>query len=172
MAIVGFYAALGPTTLKHSLHVVNSALSGTVVAELFVVAALVIVATRHLTARATMMIGLMTIPIGVVLLVVAQRYGSLTLMLLSASFCGLSAALAYRGGLAVAGTPTPPERRAEVASSYFVCCFIGNALPIIGVAALTKFNGADVASLVFAGVLSIISVAALVAARFALSARS
>jgi len=172
MAIVGFYAALGPTTLKHSLHVVNSALSGAVVAELFVVAALVIVATRHLTARATMMIGLMTIPIGVVLLVVAQRYGSLTIMLLSASFCGLSAALAYRGGLAVAGTLTPPERRAEVASSYFVCCFIGNALPIIGVAALTKFNGADVASLVFAGVLSIISVAALVAARFALSARS
>jgi MFS family permease len=110
------------------------------------------------------MIGLMTIPMGVALLVAAQRVGSLALMLLSSTVCGLSAALGYRGGLAVVNTLAPPERRAEVASTYFVCCFLGNALPIIGVAALSQTLGTKVASMIFAGVLSIISIGALAVA--------
>ena len=164
MSMVGFYAALGPTTLHDALHLTNRALSATVVSELFVIAALSIVATRSLPARTTMMIGLVTIPIGVALLVAAQRVSSLALMLLSSTVCGLSAALGYRGGLAVVNTLAPPERRAEVASTYFVCCFLGNALPIIGVAALSQTLGTKVASTIFAGVLSIISIGALAVA--------
>jgi MFS family permease len=164
MAMVGFFAALGPTTLHDALHVTNRAVSGMVVSELFIAAAVVIIMTRSLQPRTTMMIGLVTIPFGVALLVAAQQSGSLPLMLLSAGVCGASSALGYRGGLAVVNALTPAERRAEVASTYFVCCFLGNALPIIGVAALSKIAGANLASVVFAGVLSLIGIGALAAA--------
>jgi Na+/melibiose symporter-like transporter len=58
----------------------------------------------------------------------------------------------------------PPERRAETASTYFVCCFLGNALPIVGVTALAQVLGAERASMIFAGVLSAIGLCALLAA--------
>jgi MFS family permease len=165
MALVGFYAALGPSTLQQALHVSNRAVSGAVVAELFIVAVLVIIATRNMPARTSLQLGLLSMPVGVALLVVAQRSGSMPLMLLSSAVCGFSAALGYRSGLAVASGLAPEERRAEVASTYFVCCFLGNALPIIGVTALTQRVDASGASLVFAIVLSVIGITALVAIR-------
>jgi MFS family permease len=165
MALVGFFAALGPTTMEHALHISNRALSGIIVAELFVVAALAIFATANTQPRTTMMIGHIAIPAGVALLVCAQRLGSLWLMVASAAVCGFSSALGYRGGLAVVNTLTPPERRAETVSTYFVCCFLGNALPIVGVTALTQMQDAERASETFAIVLSAIGLCALGAAR-------
>jgi hypothetical protein len=51
-----------------------------------------------------------------------------------------------------------------VASAYFVCCFSGNALPIIGVGALTLAASAHLADLAFAVLVSLIAAAAWVAA--------
>jgi MFS family permease len=164
MAIVGFYAALGPSTIQQSLNITNRAESGVIVAEAFIVAMLAILATRNMKPRTTMMIGHAGIPMGVVLLVAAQRYGSMSFMLLSASICGAASALGYRGGLAAVNALAPPEQRAEVASTYFVCCFLGNALPIIGVTALSQTVGSKSASLIFAVVLSLIGIGALLLA--------
>jgi MFS family permease len=165
MALVGFYAALGPSTIQQSLHVTNHAESGAVVAVLFIVAAVVIIATRRAPANTTLQLGLLSMPVGVALLVAAQRLGSMPLMLLSATACGISSALGYRAGLAVASSLAPENRRAEVASTYFVCCFLGNALPIIGVAALAQVSNPSIASLVFAIVLSAIGLGAFAVAR-------
>jgi MFS family permease len=165
MSLVGFYAALGPSMIRESLHVSNHAWSAAIVAELFVVAAIVIFATRNAPARATLQLGLFSMPLGVALLVAAQRTNSMALMLASSAVCGLSGALGYRSGLAVANGLAPAARRAEVASTYFVCCFLGNALPIIGVTALAQFIGLDAASLVFAVIVSLLGFAALAAMR-------
>jgi hypothetical protein len=147
------------------LHVTNHAESGAVVAVLFIVAAVVIIATRRAPANTTLQLGLLSMPVGVALLVAAQRLGSMPLMLLSATACGISSALGYRAGLAVASSLAPENRRAEVASTYFVCCFLGNALPIIGVAALAQVSNPSIASLVFAIVLSAIGLGAFAVAR-------
>jgi MFS family permease len=163
MAVVGFYAALGPTTIRQDLHVTNRAVSSLMVAELFVVAAALIVATQGLKARAAMLAGLAATPVGMALLVLAQRLGSTPLLLLGTAVCAVTGALGYRGGLAVANELAPAERRAEIASAYFVCCFLGNALPIIGVGALTQAVDAHFADLVFAGLLSAIAAGAALA---------
>jgi len=161
MALVGFFAALGPTTMEHALHVTNRAVSGIVVAVLFIVAAFAIHVTSNTKPRTTMMLGHIAIPVGVALLICAQRFESLWLMVASASVCGISSALGYRGGLAVVNALADADRRAEIASTYFVCCFLGNALPIVGVTALTQTLGAEQASEVFAIVLSAIGLCAL-----------
>jgi MFS family permease len=164
MAVVGFYAALGPTIIRHDLGIANHVVSSAIVAELFIAAAVLIFATRQWPARKTMLTGLAATPVGMALLIVAQRTGSLPILLVGTAVCGVVGALGYRGGLAVANGLAPPERRAEVASAYFVCCFSGNALPIIGVGALTLAASAHLADLAFAVLVSLIAAAAWVAA--------
>jgi MFS family permease len=163
MAVVGFYAALGPTIIRRDLHIDNRAIASLIVAELFVVAAALILATRDLAPRKTMLIGLAAAPVGMGLLVGAQRLGSMPLLLIGTAICGVVGALGYRGGLAVANSLAPPERRAEIASAFFVCCFCGNALPIIGVGALAQLIPAQTADLVFALVVSAVAGLAAVA---------
>ena len=163
MALVGFYAALGPSMIREALHLTNRALSGAAVAELFVVAALAILASRRLAARRAMLAGLGLVPVGLALLVAAQRLGSMPVLLLATTVCGVAAALGYRGSLQVVNELAPADRKAEVVSTYFLCGFMGNALPVIGVGVLSQAAGARMADMTFAGVVSAIAVLALVA---------
>jgi MFS family permease len=163
MAVVGFYAALGPTIIRRDLHIDNHAVAGLIIAELFVVAAVLILATRDLAPRKTMLVGLAATPVGMALLVAAQRLGSMPLLLVGTVACGVVGALGYRGGLAVANSLAPAEQRAEIASAFFVCCFCGNALPIIGVGALSAVASPQLADLIFAMVVSAIAAIAAMA---------
>jgi len=163
MAVVGFYAALGPTIIRRDLHVTNHVVAAIIIAELFLIGAALILATRDLPARKTMLIGLTATPIGMALLVASQQLGSMPLLLLGTGACGVVGALGYRGGLAVANGLAPPERRAEVVSAFFVCCFCGNALPIIGVGALTLVVPPQTADLAFAVLVTAISAIAAIA---------
>jgi hypothetical protein len=61
----------------------------------------------------------------------------------------------------------PAHKRAAVVSScvvssYFVCCFIGNALPVIGVGVLSSFTSATVADIAFACMIAAFAVVALI----------
>ncbi len=69
--------------------------------------------------------------------------------------------LGYRGSLQIVNEIAPDERRAEVVSSYLVACFVGNALPVIGIGVLTALTGRLTASIAFAGVVAALAVAAL-----------
>ncbi|MBW8812039.1 MAG: MFS transporter [Caulobacterales bacterium] len=162
MALVGFFAALGPTTIADDLHIANRALAGLTVSELLVTAALTILATRTARPRPAMLTGLCLTPLGLALLVAGQRLGSLPVFLAGTTVCGVAAALGYRGGMEVTNRLAPPARRAEMVSAYFICGFLGNALPIIGCGALAQSLGAKTADAIFAGVVSAIALAALV----------
>nr|NUR37857.1 MFS transporter [Sphingomonas sp.] len=163
MAVVGFYAALGPTTIRNDIGIADRALISVIVAELFIVAAGLIVASQRWPARKAMLTGLAATPFGMALLVTAQRTASLITLLAGTAICGAVGALGYRGGLAVANALAPLERRAEVASAFFICCFCGNAVPIIGVGALAQMYGPRLADLVFAIVITVIALGAAVA---------
>jgi MFS family permease len=164
MAVVGYYAALGPTMLRDTVKLTNQALSGLVVAELFSVAAAAILITRRIEPRRVLLWGLGATPIALAALVVAQASSSLPLMLLGTTLSGVASALSYRGGLGAVNALAPPDRRAEIASAYFICCFMGNALPNVGVGALSQSMSAADADRIFALGLSLIAFAALAAA--------
>jgi hypothetical protein len=164
MAVVGFYAALGPSTIRRDIGIANSAVISLIIAELFIVAAGIIVASQGWPPRRAMLTGLAATPLGMALLITAQRTASLPALLAGTAVCGVVGALGYRGGLAVANGLAPPERRAEVASAFFICCFCGNAVPIIGVGALTHVRGSRFADLIFAIVVTAIALGAAIAA--------
>jgi len=160
-ALVGFYAALIPSILAGRLAIANRAVSGAVVCELFVVATLAMLATRRVGSRAAMTGGLVLLLAALLLLVLAQWFASLPLLLVATAGAGLSAALGYRGSLEIINEIAPAERRAEVVSAYYICSFIGNSLPVIGVGVVTVLAGAMAASIAFAATIAVFAIVAL-----------
>lgn len=161
MALVGFYAALAPSILAQQLHVTNHAVAGALFFELAVVAAISIVALMHLQSSRAMLAALALLIPGVVLVVAAQILASIALMVAATACCGVAAALGYRGGLQVVNEIAPPQRRAEVVSSFFICCFVGNALPVIGIGIVSTYASPITASLAFAGMIVAFALVAL-----------
>ncbi|MEZ2330443.1 MFS transporter [Mesorhizobium sp. RCC_202] len=161
MALVGFYAALAPSILAQQLHVTNHAEAGGLFFELSIVAAITIVVTTWLSSRSTLLAALALMIPAVALVVAAQVYASMVLMIVATAVCGAAAALGYRGGLQVVNQIAPADRRAEVVSAFFICCFCGNALPVIGIGVLSNWTNPTMASLAFAGMITLFSLVAL-----------
>ena len=161
MALVGFFAALAPSILAQELHETSHAAAGALVFELAIVCAATVVLTHRLSSRAAMLWGLGLMVPSVVLLVTAQMLASMAVMIGATALCGVSAGLGYRGSLQVVNQIAPEDRRAEVVSSYFVCCFIGNALPVIGVGVISAYAGMPLASTIFAGTIVLFALVAL-----------
>jgi MFS family permease len=162
MALVGFFAALAPSILAQELHHTSHAAAGALVFELAAICAVAIVATHSLSSRAAMLWALALMIPSVAMLVAAQVFASLVVMIAATAVCALSAGLGYRGGLQVVNQIAPEDRRAEVVSSFFVCCFMGNAVPVIGVGVISAYSSLPLASSIFAAMIALFALVALV----------
>ncbi|MDA9431526.1 major facilitator transporter [Bradyrhizobium sp. CCBAU 51627] len=160
MALVAFFAALAPSVLAGELHVTSHAVAGAIFLELASAVALVIALTRPVSSRAAMLWSLGLMLPSLVLLVTAQFAESLGVMIAATATCGVAAGLGYRGSLQVVNQIAPNDRRAEVVSAYFICCFLGNALPVIGIGVLSTLISSTVASLVFATTIAVFAIVA------------
>jgi MFS family permease len=161
LALVGFYAALAPSLLADQLHVTNHAIAGAIFLELAVVVAAAIVATRSLSSRNSMLAALALMPPSAALLVAAQLAASMAVLIVATAVCAITAGLGYRGSLQVTNQIAPHDRRAEIVSSYLICAFAGNALPVIGVGVISTLAGTSAASLAFAATIVIFALLAL-----------
>ncbi|RUZ76805.1 MFS transporter [Mesorhizobium sp. M7A.F.Ca.US.006.01.1.1] len=161
MALVGFYAALAPSILAQQLHVTNHAVAGALFFELAIVTAISIVVLMHMKSNKAMLAALALMIPSVLLVVAAQILASMALIVAATACCGVAAALGYRGGLQVVNEIAPPQRRAEVVSSFFICCFVGNALPVIGIGVVSTYASPIAASLAFAGMIVAFALVAL-----------
>jgi hypothetical protein len=135
--------------------------AGAVFFELATVASATIVLTARLASRTAMLWGLGLMIPTTALIVAAQLLGSMTIVIIATASCGIASALGYRGGLQVVNQIAPEDRRAEVVSAFFICCFCGNALPVIGIGILSTLAGAVTASLAFAMTIALFAVIAL-----------
>jgi MFS family permease len=160
-ALVGFYAALAPSILEQDLHEHNRAVGGGVVFELCVVSTLTLIATRRFGSRTAMITGLVLLMPSVLLLVLGQSLASMPVLLAGTALGGVAAALGYRGSLQVVNEIAPEDRRAEIISSYLLCCYVGNSLPIIGVGVLSQLATPVIASAVFALTIVLFAIGAL-----------
>jgi MFS family permease len=162
MALVGFYAALMPSVLSHELHIKSEAAAGAVFFELATVVAAAIVATQRLASRKAMLWSLALMIPAAAAIVVAQVSASLEVMLLTTAVVAISAGFGYRGSLQVVNQIAPTDKRAAVVSTYFICCFIGNALPVIGVGVLSSVTSTTTADVAFACVIATFALVALI----------
>lgn len=170
-ALIGFYSALIPNLLSDSLHLPAPAIAAALVCELFGIAALTILSTGRIGSEATMFGALALLLPSVWLLVAAEIFSSLPLLLFAAAVGGVAGGLGYRGSLEVVNRIAPADRRAEVVSSYLIALFAGNSLPVIGVGLLSAAAGSLTAHIVFAAVITALAaLAAATGVKFAPSA--
>jgi MFS family permease len=160
-ALLGFYAALLPNLLANSMHRHSPALSGAIVAELFIASAITVTATPMLTARAAMFAGLWLLPPSLAVLLWAQATGSVAWLIAATALSGIASALGFRGSLQEANRMAPARQRAELLSAYLLCCYTGNSLPAVGVALLSRSVGHLWADVVFAAVSVVLAFVAL-----------
>jgi MFS family permease len=160
-ALFGFYAALAPSVLAQDLHETNRAIGGGVVFELCVVALAALILTRSFKSRTAMFSGLALLLPSLVLLVLAQLMKSLPVLLIGTALSGTAAALGYRGSLQVVNEIAPNDRRAEVISTFLICCYVGNSVPVIGVGVLETLSTPIIASSAFALTIAVFAIVAL-----------
>jgi predicted MFS family arabinose efflux permease len=167
-ALIGFYAALIPNLLAESLHKTGPVVAGLVVFELFAVAALTTVFTGNVRNRSAMLGGLVLLPPGLGLLVLAELQQSMPLLLVATAIGGNAAALGYRGSLAVVNAIAPAGQRSEIVSTYLVAVYGGNSLPVIGIGLLSAATNATFAHCAFGiGITVLAGVALVVGVKYA-----
>jgi MFS family permease len=160
-ALGGLYFALIPSILIHDLHQHNVAIGGLVVFELGITATVFILLGHRLRPTAAMTGGLVLLLPAVALVVSAQAASSMPLLLAATAIAGPAIALGYRGSLQVVNEIAPENRRAEVISSYYIACFVGNSIPVIGLGVLATLTDPLLASIAFASTVAAFGITAL-----------
>ncbi len=92
-------------------------------------------------SSAVQTVGLCLLATGLILLAVAGAVSSLAVLLVATSFAGVGQGLVFLAGITEVTTAAPPERRADVLSSFYVIVYLGVGLPVIGVGFLATAIG-------------------------------
>jgi MFS family permease len=157
-AVLGLFAAVAPSFLLDLLHQPSHALSGAVVFTVFAASTLgQLTLARRFGPRA-LAGGCVALITGMGLLAAGLAATSLALLIAAAVIAGLGQGLCMRAGLEAVNSRAPAERRAGVASTFFLVMYIGISLPVIGVGIAATHLGLQTA-----GIAASITVAAIAA---------
>jgi MFS family permease len=161
-SLMGFSTGLIPTVLAQALHEPGPANSGAVVFELFLVGAVTTILARRLAGRTAMRSALLLLLPTLALLVLAQAQQSMAILLADMALAGVATSLGYRGSLEIVNEIAPAGQRAEIVSSYLVACYAGVSLPVIGIGVISQLADVFAADLIFAVVIALAAIGALV----------
>jgi MFS family permease len=132
-SLLGLFTALAPTFLGNVLHERNHAVQGSVVFLLFAVGTLTQLTGSRLSSRWVVAAGLGLLLAALALIVAALDGPSLTLFLTGTVVAGIAVGAVFMGSLATANRLAPPAQRGQAISTYFVVCYCGLIIPVIGV---------------------------------------
>lgn len=167
-ALLGLLTALAPTFLGSVLHESSHAVQGAVVFALLAVGAVTQVAVSRFASRRVMLAGLGLFLAGLALITAALSAASMALFLAGTIVTGIAVGAVFLGSLATANRLAPPGQRGQVVSTYFVGCYCGLIVPVVGVGVLSEFVSDFTAVLTLSIVLAVLSVFALAGIRRAL----
>lgn len=153
-AMMGFYTALLPGLLSHSLHIHAPAIAGAIVFGFFLTGTVAIIVLARLEPIYAMRSGLIVLLASLALLIAAQRLSGLGMLLGATAIGGAAVALGYRGSLQRINAIASEDNKAELVSTYFLFCYGGISLPVIGIGIITQLVDAKVADLAFAIVIA------------------
>jgi MFS family permease len=167
-SLIGLLTALAPTFLGSVLHERSHAVAGAVVFALLAAGAITQVAVSRFASRRVMLAGLGLFLVGLALLPAALSEASMALFLTGTIVSGIAVGAVFLGSLATANRLAPPGQRGQVVSTYFVACYCGLIVPVVGVGVLSEFVSDFTAVLTLTIVLAVLSMAALGGIRRAL----
>jgi MFS family permease len=138
-SMLGMFAALAPTFLSNVLHENSHAVQGGVVFLLLAVGTLTQLALAWFNSRRVVMAGLGLLLAGLALIVAALSQADMALFLAGTVVDGVALGAVFLGSLATANRLAPPGRRSHALSAFFVACYTGLIIPVVGVGVATEF---------------------------------
>jgi MFS family permease len=140
-SVLGLFTALAPTFLGDVLHQGSHAVQGAVVFLLLAVGTVTQVLLSRFSSRRVMLAGLGLFLAALALIVAALSQAGLVLFLAGTVVGGVAVGAVFLGSLATANRLAPPGRRGQVVSAYFVLCYCGLIIPVVGVGVASEFIG-------------------------------
>jgi MFS family permease len=161
-SLLGLFAALAPTFLGSVLHEDNHAVQGSVVFLLFAAGTAIQLLLSRFPSRRVMVAGLSLLLPALALIVAALAQAALALFLAGTVVAGIAVGSIFLGSLATASRLAPPGRRGQIVSTYFVACYGGLIVPVVGVGIASGFIGDFPAVLALSVLLAVLCIFALV----------
>ncbi len=148
-SLLGLFSALAPTFLGTVLHQGSHAVQGAVVFLLLAVGAGTQLLVARFNSRRVVMAGLGVFLVALALIVAALAQAGMALFLAGTIAGGVAVGAVFLGSLATANRLAPPGQRGQVISAFFVACYTGLIIPVVGVGVASGFIGDFAAVLAF-----------------------
>jgi MFS family permease len=156
-ALLGLFSSLVPGFIAGQLHQGNHAVQGAVVFLLLAVATGTQVAVSRFNSNRVILAGLGLFLAALGLIVAALAMSGMALFLAGTVTGGVAVGAIFLGSLATANRLAPAERRGHALSAFFVACYLGLIIPVVGVGVLSEFTGTFPAVLTFSILLAALS---------------
>jgi MFS family permease len=161
-ALLGLFSSLVPGFIGGVLHQGSHAVQGAVVFGMFAVGTVTQVASFRFSRRRVVLAGLGLFLVALALIVAALAEAAMALFLAGTVVGGVAVGAIFLGSLATANRLAPPERRGQAISAFFVACYAGLIIPVVGVGVLSGFTGTFTAVLAFSVLLAALCLFSLV----------
>lgn len=153
-ALLGLFTSLAPDFLGGVLHESSHAVQGAVVSLLLMAATVTQLVLSRRGGRRLVAPGLALFLVALALTVAGLAVASMALFVAGTIVGGVAVGAVFLGSLATAGRLAPPARRAQVVSTFFLLCYAGLIIPVIGVGVTSGLFGDFPAVLVFSILIS------------------
>jgi MFS family permease len=162
-AVTGLFTSVAPSFLAEVVGIGNHAVAGAIVCSIFAASAVTQVAANRIPPPRAVAAGCAILVVGMTVLAAALHFSSLPGLIAAAVIAGAGQGMSFSRGLAAVAERTPPERRAEVSSTYFVVAYVAISLPVIGEGLAAQAVGLQTAGVGFAIAVAVLAAVCLVA---------
>jgi MFS family permease len=160
-AVLGLFTAVAPGFLGQILGVRSHAIVGLVVAAVFVSSMAGQMALSRVPEKVALPAGCAALSAGLGLVALALVLPSLAALVAGGAVAGLGQGLSFRAGLAAITEASPADRRAEVASIFFIVGYVAISLPVVGVGLVAQLSSLLTAGLIFAAAVAALALTVL-----------
>jgi hypothetical protein len=163
LAVLGLFTAIAPVFVAGELHITSRIVGGLVVFATFASAAVLQIGVRRLSQRAAVIIGVSLYVLGFVSIVVGVLLVSLPLFVVGGILAGGAAGVLFSSAIGAGASLADAKNRGEALAGIFLAGYIGLAVPVVGIGAVTLAISLPVAMIGFSVlVVSIAVIAAVV----------
>ena len=155
-ALLGLFSSLVPGFIGGVLHQGSHAVQGAIVFGLFAVGTVTQVVLSRFSSRRVVLAGLGLLLAALGLIVAALAHSGMALFLAGTAAGGVAVGAIFGGSLATASRLAPAGRRGQVISAFFVACYAGLIIPVVGVGVLAGFTGTFPAVVAFSVLLAVL----------------
>jgi MFS family permease len=162
-AVTGMYTAVAPSFLSDVIGIDNHAVAGAIACSIFAASAVTQVFANRVPPGRAVAAGCAILIVGMLILTAALHFSSLPALIAAAVVSGIGQGMSFSRGLAAIAEKTPPDRRAEVSSTYFVVAYVAISLPVVGEGLSAQHWGLRTAGVAFALAVAVLAVVCLAA---------